>query len=137
MLPIPGKKILFVDDDQQIIQLYGAVFTQFGFAFSVARNGLEAIEKAESEKPALILLDIMLPDLNGLDVLKKLKQNPETANIDVWMISNLAEQVNKETATSLGANDYLVKSSYTPKQVCAKIQAFFDSQGSQAPANTA
>ena len=69
---LPGNKILFVDDDQQIIQLYGAVFTQFGFSFSVAQNGLEAIEKAEAEKPALILLDIMLPDLNGLDVLKKL-----------------------------------------------------------------
>ena len=119
-----GKKILFVDDDPHIIQLYSAVFGASSINFTIARNGLEALEKAESERPSLILLDIMLPDLNGLDVLKKLKQNPQTANIPVWMISNLAEQVNKETADSLGATEYIVKASFTPKQVTTKILAF-------------
>ena len=129
-----GRKILFVDDDPHIIQLYSAVFVASNINYTIARNGLEALEKAERERPSLILLDIMLPDLNGLDVLKKLKQNPQTANIPVWMISNLAEQVNKETANSLGATEYLVKASFTPKQVTTKILAFLG-QGDQ-PAST-
>ena len=130
-----GNKILFVDDDQHIVQLYSAVFSKAGFNFSTASNGLEAIEKAGTEKPDLLLLDIMLPDLNGLEVLKKLKQNPQTADITVWMITNLPEQMNEETAQSYGASDYLVKSAYTPKQVISKILAFFDSQNPQTPPN--
>lgn len=130
-----GNKILFVDDDQHIVQLYTAVFSKAGFNFSIASNGLEAIEKAGTEKPDLLLLDIMLPDLNGLEVLKKIKQNPQTADITVWMITNLPEQMNEATATSYGASDYLVKSAHTPKQVVEKIRAFFGEQNPQAPSN--
>lgn len=130
---MPGKKILFVDDDQHIVQLYSAVFSKAGFNFSTASNGLEAIEKASTEKPDLLLLDIMLPDLNGLDVLKKLKQNPQTADITVWMITNLPEQMNEATAVSYGASGYLVKSAHTPKQVVEKILAFFSEQNPQNP----
>ena len=126
-----GNKILFVDDDQHIVQLYAAVFAKAGFNFSTASNGLEAIEKASTEKPDLMLLDIMLPDLNGLEVLKKLKQNPQTADISVWMLTNLPEQMNEETAASYGASGYLVKSAYTPKQVIEKIRGFFGEQNPQ------
>lgn len=118
------QRILLVDDDPNFVELYTAVFREYGFNFSIAQNGLEALEKAKSEKPSLLLLDIMLPDLNGFEVLKKLKQFQETANITVWMISNLAEQVNREKATALGATDYMVKSAVTPKQVCDKIKNF-------------
>ncbi len=131
-----GKKILFVDDDQHIVQLYTAVFTRAGFNFSIATNGLEAIEKAAAEKPDLLLLDIMLPDLNGLEVLKKLKQNPQTSDITVWMLTNLPEQLNQETAQSYGASDYLVKSAYTPKQVLEKIYAHFVGPKNHPPAKT-
>ena len=120
-----GNKILFVDDDPNIVSLYSAVFAQSGFNFSIAQNGAQALEMATNERPSLILLDIMLPDINGFDVLKKLKINPETKNATVWMITNLAEQINKETARSLGASDYLVKASFTPNQVCEKIKKFF------------
>ena len=73
----------------------------------------------------------MLPDLNGLEVLKKLKQNPQTADISVWMLTNLPEQMNEETAASYGASGYLVKSAYTPKQVIEKIRGFFGEQNPQ------
>lgn len=119
------NKILLVDDDQNIIDLYSNVFLECGFKFSTAKNGREAIEKAESYKPSLILLDIMLPDLNGFDVLKSLKENPATENLTIWILSVLAEQVNLDRARSLGADDYLVKSAYTPAQICEKIQKFF------------
>ena len=128
---VAGNKILFVDDDQHIVQLYSAVFAKAGFNFSIATNGLEAIEKAGTEKPDLLLLDIMLPDLNGLEVLKKLKQNPQTTDITVWILTNLPEQMNEETETSYGAGGYLVKSAYTPKQVVEKIRGFFGEQNPQ------
>ena len=120
-----NQKILLVDDDQNIIDLYSSVFLEYGFKFSIAKNGREAIEKAEMEKPSLILLDIMLPDINGFDVLKALKENPANEKVTIWVLSVLAEQANLDRARSLGADDYLVKSSYTPAQICEKIQKFF------------
>jgi len=124
--PTPSnKKILMIDDDLAFLELYGTVFNSAGFNFSVAKNGIEALEKAKLEKPDLILLDIMLPDINGLEVLKRLKRDPETSPSTIWMITNLAEQISRETASSLGASDYLVKASHTPKQICDKVNAFF------------
>ena len=118
-------KILLVDDDPTITQLYSSVFRIQKINFSIAKNGAEGLQKASEEQPDLILLDIMLPDINGFDVLKRLKEDPRTNKITVWVISNLAEQVNKDTAKSLGAQDYLVKASNTPNQVVAKINSFF------------
>jgi len=125
----PNKKVLLVDDDPSFTQLYAAVFKSVGFNYSIAQTGLEALEKAKKEKPAIILLDIMMPDLDGFEILKNLKQDQVTAAIPVWMITNLAEQLNQETAASLGANGYIVKAAFTPNQVCDKIKAYF----SQSP----
>lgn len=130
------KKILLVDDDPPFINLYTAVFQSFGFNFSVAQNGLEALDKAKKEHPYLILLDIMMPEMSGFEVLNRLKQDPQTKDITVWMITNLPEQMNKEKAISLGATDYLFKSSYTPKRVCQKIQEFLGDQTSETPTKT-
>ena len=121
-----GQQILLVDDDPDFIEIYSATFRAADFNFSIAKNGPEAIEKATTEKPALILLDLMLPNIDGFEVLKRLKQSPETAAIPVWMITNLAEQLNQTIATSLGAADYLVKASVTPQQVCEKIKGSFE-----------
>jgi len=118
-------KILLVDDDPTFIQLYSSVFRIQKINLSIAKNGIEALQKASEEQPNLILLDIMLPDINGFDVLKRLKEDPRTNKITVWVFSNLAEQINKGTAKSLGAQDYLVKASNTPNQVVAKINSFF------------
>jgi CheY-like chemotaxis protein len=120
-----AKKILLVDDDPVFTQLYASVFNSAGLNCVTAEHGLEALDAAKEEKPDLILLDIMMPDINGFEVLKRLKVGPTTAQIPVWMLTNLAEQIDQETATSLGASGYLVKSTNTPKQVCQKIDAFF------------
>src|SRR4030067_389642 len=112
-----GQKIVLVDDDLTFTRLYGSVFKVHGFDYAIARNGVEALQMAASEQPDLILLDIMLPDLNGFEVLKRLKQDPQTSKITVWVITNLAGQLDKEVAVSSGASDYLVKASYTPNQV--------------------
>jgi CheY-like chemotaxis protein len=121
------RRILLVDDDDGIINLYSDVLQRFGFNFSIAKDGEEALEKVKNEKPSLILLDIMLPDVNGFEVLKRIKEDPDTKDITVWILSVLAEQENLNRAKSLGATEYLVKSSYTPRQVCEKIQGFLES----------
>jgi len=123
-----AKKILLVDDDPTFTRLYGSVFKIQGLNFSIATNGVEALQKTVSEKPDLILLDIMLPDISGMEVLEKLKGDPQTKHITVWMITNLAEQLNQETAASLGATDYLVKASNTPLKIVEKIKAFLQTQ---------
>lgn len=128
MMESTEPKILLVDDDPTFTKLYSSVFGINKINLSIAKNGAEGLQKAAEEKPNLILLDIMLPDINGFDVLKNLKQDPRTNKITVWVISNLAEQLNKNTAKSLGADDYLVKASYTPNQVIEKIKTFFKSQ---------
>ncbi len=123
-----AKKILLVDDDPTFTRLYGSVFKIQGLNFSIAANGVEALQKTVSEKPDLILLDVMLPDISGMEVLKKLKGDPQTKHITVWMITNLAEQLNQKTAASLGATDYLVKASNTPLKIVEKIKAFLQTQ---------
>lgn len=120
-----NQKILLVDDDPAFIQLYSMVFQGHGINYSIAMNGAQALEKAKEEHPDLILLDIMLPDLDGFEVLSRLRKEPETTQTPVWMITNLSEQMNKEKAASLGAVDYIVKASTTPNQVCEKIGSHF------------
>ena len=122
---IVGKKILLVDDDISFTQLYSAVFDAKGFNFSIAKDGPEALAKARAEKPSLILLDIMMPGMDGFQVLKQLRLNPSTATIPVWMVTNLSEQINQQTARSLGATDYIVKATATPNQVCDRIIDYF------------
>jgi len=122
-----SKKVLLIDDDPTFIDISVRSFRANGIDYLTAFNGIEAIEKAKNEKPALILLDIMMPGLDGFAILNKLKQNPQTAKIPVWMITNLAGQMDRDHAAALGASDYLVKAENTPGKVCEKIRTFLDS----------
>jgi len=120
-----NQKILLIDDDPAILDIYSAVFKQASYNYSMAINGQQGLEKATSEKPDLILLDIMLPDVSGLDILTKLKGNAETASIPVWMLTNLGNAEIQIKAQGLGASDFLAKAQNTPKQVIEKINNFF------------
>ncbi|OGY26045.1 MAG: hypothetical protein A2Z11_04105, partial [Candidatus Woykebacteria bacterium RBG_16_43_9] len=102
-------------------------FKDAGVSYATAFNGIEAVEKAKSEKPALILLDIMMPGIDGFAVLNNLKKDPQTAKIPVWMLTNLPGQMNKELAASLGAVEYLVKSDNPPSKFIEKINLFLSS----------
>ena len=115
-------KILIIEDDPLMSRLYQKVFKFENYDVAFAANGREGIEQAVKDKPTLILLDIMMPVMNGLEVLEKLKANPDTKAIPVVVLTNLAGTQDAETALAKGAVKYIVKSEYEPKEVVQMIK---------------
>ncbi len=117
------NKILLVDDDPFLVRMYQTKFVNDGYEVKIAFNGEDGLNMAQSEKPDIILLDVMIPKIDGFEALKRLKSNPETKNIPVFLLTNLGgEQVDTNKAKSLGAIDYLIKSQLQPKEVVERIK---------------
>jgi CheY-like chemotaxis protein len=114
-------KILIVEDDPLVSRMYQTVFKFEGFEVEMARNGIEGIEKLKKYNPNLILLDIMMPKMSGIDVLHELKANKSTKDIPVIVLTNLSGMKDAETALSLGAVKFIVKSKNKPKQIVAQV----------------
>lgn len=102
--------ILVVDDDPNITSLYEAALTARGYHVYVAGNGEEALTRAEAEHPDLVLLDVMMPEIHGLNVLDILKATPGLENCKVIMLTALDDPATREKAMQTGAVDYIVKS---------------------------
>lgn len=115
-------KILIVEDDPLMLRMYQKIFTLEKYDVDIAVNGEEALEKIHANRPILILLDIMMPKLNGLQVLDKLKSDPDTKTIPVVMLTNLASEKDAESAMFKGAVKYIVKSQFDPKQVTTMVK---------------
>ena len=115
-------KILIIEDDPLMLRLYQKIFRFEGFEVDVATDGELGLDSARKIKPTLILLDIMMPKLNGLQVLEKLKSDSETKKIPVVMLTNLAGSQDAEKAMSMGAVKYIIKSEYDPKQVTNMVK---------------
>ena len=115
-------KILIIEDDPLMSRMYQKIFSLEGYSVDIAGDGLEGLEKTRSLKPTLILLDIMMPKMNGLQVLEKLKLDPETKSIPVVILTNLAGSRDAEDAMLKGAVKYIVKSEYEPNQIVEMIQ---------------
>jgi CheY-like chemotaxis protein len=117
--------IMLVEDDAILVEMYQAKFELEGHQVTVATNGEECLEILEREKPDLILLDILMPKINGFHVLKEIKKHKDLRNIPVILLTNLGEaevDMNKELAQALGVHDYLIKSHHTPDEVVTKVQ---------------
>lgn len=115
-------KILLVDDDKVFVEMYKLRLEASGYEVVVVEDGEKALVSAMQEKPDLILLDIMMPKINGLDVLDILKSTPETKEIPVIILTALLKDVNEVRGLMSGAAGYLVKSEVTPAQVVEKIE---------------
>ena len=115
-------KILIVEDDPLMARLYEKVFKFEGYDVSIALNGREGLDKVREVKPTVIVLDIMMPEMNGLEVLDKLKADPDTKTIPVVVLTNLAGGQDAEAALTKGAVKYIVKSEYEPKQIANMIK---------------
>ncbi|SRR5258706_1187171 len=115
-------KVLIVEDDPLLSRMYHKIFSFEGYEVEIADDGEQGLEKVRSAKPTVILLDIMMPKMNGLQVLEKLKADPDTKTIPVIMLTNLAGQQDAEMALSKGAVKYIVKSEHEPKEVTNMVK---------------
>ena len=116
------KKILFVEDESALQKTFGEVLKQEGYEMTSALDGETGLRLAKQIKPDLILLDLILPKLHGFDVLKKLKEIPDTKEIPVIVLTNLERAEDIEKALEFGATTYLVKENYSLDEVMEKIK---------------
>ena len=116
------KKILLVEDDQFLIDIYTKKLKTSGFEVEVAETGTKAIAKAKEIKPDLIILDVVLPEMEGWEALRKIRGNEETKDTKVIFLSNLGQRGEVEKGLKLGALKYLIKSQYTPSEVVEEVK---------------
>jgi CheY-like chemotaxis protein len=116
------KKVLSIEDDAFLSSLVSSKLIETGFSVINANTGKDGIAKAKTEKPNLILLDIMLPDMGGFEILETLKKDPETKDIPVIILSNLGGREEIERGVQLGAASYLIKSNILPHEVAEMVQ---------------
>lgn len=117
------KKILFVEDDPFLIEIYSTKLKGAGFSVLVAVDGEEALRKTEDEKPDLILLDIVLPNVDGWEFLRKIGKKEELIKgLKIVVLSNLGQKTDVEKGLELGAIKYLIKAHYTPSEVVEEIE---------------
>lgn len=117
-------KILLVEDDSFLAGMYDTKLKLEGFDVVIAEDGSKGLEIAQGQKPDIILLDIILPKMDGFTVLKHLSENAELKNIPVILMTNLGQKEDVEKGMSLGARDYLVKAHFMPSEVVAKIRQY-------------
>jgi len=115
-------KILLVEDDLFLLNMYATKFELENFNVNVAEDGEKAIRQAAELAPDIILLDIMLPKKNGIEVLKILKTDEKTKNIPVILLSNLSQKEEIDECLNLGAEDYLIKAHFSPVEVVVKVK---------------
>jgi len=116
------RKILLVEDDDSLASVYSTRLEAEGFSIKRVPNGEEALSAALEFRPDLILLDVMMPKVSGFDVLDILRNTPETANLQVIMLTALSQESDKARAEELGVDDYLVKSQVVIADVVERVK---------------
>jgi len=120
------KRILLIEDDPFLAEIYVTKFEEVGFEVYVLENGVLGVEKIGEEKPDIVLLDIVMPRIDGFELLRLIKEDPEIKNVPVVILSNLGEQENVEKGLELGAEAYLVKAHFTPTEVVARVKQILE-----------
>ncbi len=115
-------RVLLVEDDVFLANIYEKKFEMEGFKTSIADNGEKGLNEAKRKQPHIILLDILLPKLDGFAVLEKLKTDPATKGIPVILLTNLGQKDDVEKGLKLGAADYLIKAHFKPSEVVDKVR---------------
>ena len=120
------RKILYIEDEHNLQKVFRDFLEKKHYKVISAFDGKTGIEIAKKERPDLILLDIILPHIDGIGVLKKLKENPKLRSIPVIVFTNLGSMENIERAIELGAKTYLIKEQYSLEEVEEKIKEVID-----------
>lgn len=118
-------KILIVDDEPILRKMYQVKFQNNGFEVDSAGDGAEVFDRLKESRPDIILLDVMMPKMDGFEVLARLKANQDLKNIPVVLLTNLsASELDKGKGMELGALDYLVKDNFTPADIVQKVKSY-------------
>lgn len=118
-----AKNILIIEDDKFLRELIAQKLKKEGYKISEAIDGEEGVKKIKEEKPDLILLDLILPGIDGFEVLSRMKEDPVLAKIPVVILSNLGQKEDVERGLKLGAVDYLIKAHFTPGEIVEKVRS--------------
>jgi len=116
------QRILLVEDDAFLASIYAQKLEVEGYDVSLATNGEDGLKLAAKESPALVLLDLVLPQMDGFEVLAKLKQDAATRKIPVLILSNLGQSEDIERCMDLGAAGYIIKAHSLPEETIAKVR---------------
>jgi DNA-binding response OmpR family regulator len=122
-MTLNGHSVLVVEDDQEINHLVGAYVQLCGYEYRAALNGVRALEEAHARKPALVILDLMLPDVDGFEVCRRLKSADDTRNVPVVMLTALPGEANRQKGMACGASAYLTKP-FVPEQLMKTIETY-------------
>jgi len=119
-----AKKVLIIEDDKFLRKVLVRKISAEGYQIVEATDGEKGLKSVEEEKPDLVLLDLVLPEMNGFEVLAKIKKNPNhmISKIPVIVLSNLGEEKDIKKGLELGADDYLIKAYFTPGEILKKIE---------------
>ena len=117
------KTIVLADDESYIAIAYRDGLERAGFAVTVANNGQDALGAISHIKPDIVLLDLIMPKMNGLEVLKAIKADPALSSIPVIVLSNLSQVTDEAEVLRLGAADFLIKSDFSLKQIIEKVES--------------
>lgn len=122
MATAKDKKILVVDDDPFILDMYVMKFKEQGFQVETATDGKMALEKIQTVKPDILLLDVVMPTMDGFDVIKKIRENQTPRMYKILFLTNFGQKEDVERGMQLGADGYIIKAHFTPSEVTAKVK---------------
>lgn len=121
------KRILLIEDDPFLVEIYATKFKESGFVIEVAKDGNQAISMLQESKPDLVLLDIVMPKMDGFEFLRRIKKSSDLMNIPAVFLTNLGQKEEVEKGLKLGAVDYLVKAHFTPSEVVERVKKILKS----------
>jgi two-component system alkaline phosphatase synthesis response regulator PhoP len=127
------KKILVIEDDPATSRLVDYSLRHEGYQVITASNGLEGVRKARSESPDLVILDVMLPGMDGFEICHRLRSEPTTAKLPILMFSAKAQEIDRDTGIKVGADDYLTKPS-APAEIVSRVAKLLAKKNKEIPA---
>lgn len=121
--------VLIVDDEEDILELVDVNLRREGFRTTQATNGAQALRLAAATQPSLIILDLMLPDIQGIEVCRRIRSNPDTADIPIIMLTARSEEIDRVVGFEVGADDYVVKSQFSVRELVLRVRAVLRRKG--------
>jgi two-component system alkaline phosphatase synthesis response regulator PhoP len=128
---VMARKILVIEDDPATSRLVDYALRHEGYQVFTASNGLDGIRKAHDEAPDLIILDVMLPGMDGFEICHRLRSEPDTAKLPILMFSAKAQEIDKDTGLEVGADDYLLKPA-APAEIVSHVEALLTKETQKA-----